>query len=61
MFNKLFFLIKKIIIAMFIIYAYNTFAISFNMVIPINISNVILVSLFGLISLFELIIFSFFY
>ena len=61
MFNKLVFLIKKIIISMFIIYAYNSLAISFNMIIPINISTVTLVSIFGVIAMFELIIFFFFF
>lgn len=60
MFNKIFFLIRRIILSMFVIYTYNYFGISFDKIIPINISNVFLISIFGFIAMFELIIFSFF-
>lgn len=35
--KKLFFLIKKIILSFLILYTYNLIAVSFNMVIPMNI------------------------
>ncbi|MBR3161396.1 MAG: pro-sigmaK processing inhibitor BofA family protein [Bacilli bacterium] len=60
MFNKLVFFIRRIIFSMFIIYAYNSLAISFDMVIPINLINVALIYVFGVMAMFELIIFSFF-
>lgn len=47
--------------ATLIIYAYNSLAPSTNAFIPINIFNIFLVSCFGLIAMFELIIFSFFF
>ena len=55
----IFYLLRRIIVSFFIIYAYNSFAISFNMLIPINYINVSLVSLFGLCALFELVAFYF--
>ena len=61
MFNKVFFLIRRLILSMFIIYAYNSLVISFNMIIPINISTITLVSIFGVVAMIELIIFSFFF
>lgn len=57
----IFLVLKKIIIASLIIYTYNSLAPSTNVFIPINILNVFLVSCFGIIAMFELIFFSFFF
>ena len=61
MIRNLFLVLKRIIMATLIIYAYNSLAPSTNVFIPINIFNIFLVSCFGLIAMFELIVFSFFF
>lgn len=61
MIKKIFFVIRKIVVAALIIYTYNSLAPSTNVFIPINILNVFLVSCFGVVAMFELIIFSFFF
>lgn len=45
---KLFrFIIKRFIIASFLLYGYNMIAVQFNMIIPINIFTVLIVSILG--------------
>lgn len=53
--KKIFAIIKKIIISAFFIYSYNLIAVKFNMIIPINIITISLVSLFGMPAMFFLI------
>lgn len=45
MFKFIFKIIKKIIIGMFVLFAYNTFLSSLNLMIPINIITIIITSL----------------
>lgn len=47
-------LLKKIIFAFIVLYGYNMIAINFNLVIPINMITVGLVSLLGFPALFSL-------
>lgn len=56
----LFKVIKKVIISSFLLYFYNYIAIKFNMIIPINLANISIVSLFGGFGLIGLIIFKYF-
>ncbi|MBQ9181442.1 MAG: pro-sigmaK processing inhibitor BofA family protein [Bacilli bacterium] len=56
MLKKIFSFFKKIIFSVFLLYGYNLIASSFNMVIPINVITVLTLSIFGLPSLFALII-----
>ena len=46
MFKILFKIIKKIIIGMILLFVYNTFLSSLNLMIPINIITIIIASLF---------------
>ena len=46
MFKFLFLILKKIIVGMFILFGYNTFLSSLNLMIPINIITIVVVSLF---------------
>lgn len=55
MFKKIFKLIKRIILSIFILYGYNLISQSFGMIIPINIYTVLLLSIFGIPILFVLI------
>ena len=59
--KKMFLFFKKIVVSALIIYAYNSLAPSTNLFIPINIFNIFLVSFFGIVAMFELIVFSFFF
>ena len=46
MFKIILKIIKRIIIGMFLLFAYNTFLSSLNMMIPINIITILIASLF---------------
>ena len=46
MFKILFRIIKKVIIGMILLFAYNTFLSSLNLIIPINIITIIIASFF---------------
>lgn len=46
MFKFLFIILKKLIIGMVILFGYNTFLSSLNLMIPINIITIVIVSLF---------------
>lgn len=59
MLKKLFFVIKKMVMAALIIYAYDSFVWPLNIIIPINFFNIILVSIFGIPAMFGLVFFSF--
>ncbi|HIS91279.1 MAG TPA: pro-sigmaK processing inhibitor BofA family protein [Candidatus Faecisoma merdavium] len=56
MLKKLFNLIKRIVISAFILYGYNLLVTPINLIIPINIITVTLLTIFGLPALFSLII-----
>ena len=49
-------IIKKIIFSSFLLYGYNLLAVALNIVIPINLLTVGIISLFGVPSLFSLIL-----
>ena len=59
MINKVFLVLKRIIMASLIIYTYDSLIFFSNHVIPINFINIIFVSLFDVIAMFYLILFSF--
>ena len=56
MLKKLFNLIKRIVISAFVLYGYNLLVTPINLIIPINIITVTLLTIFGLPALFSLII-----
>lgn len=58
MFNKIFNIIKKLVVSVLFIYAYNKLALPLNIIIPINVVTVSLVALCGMPSIFMLILFS---
>lgn len=47
-------IVKKIILGFIILYGYNMIAVNFNLVLPINIVTVLLVSFLGFPALFSL-------
>lgn len=53
-------IIKRIIVSSFLLYGYNLIAVNFNLVIPINIFNIMIISILGVPSLIGLIIFKIF-
>lgn len=57
MFKKILKFIKKIIVSMIIIFAYNKISFSLNAMIPINLITIILVSLFGIPAIVMLVVF----
>lgn len=57
LFNKLFSIIKKIIMSFLIIYGYNALGIPNSLVIPINIITLLFVYNFNFVGLFGLILF----
>ncbi len=54
--KKLLSLLKKVILSFFILYGFNMIASDFNIIIPINIITVSLVSLLGFPALFSLVL-----
>lgn len=56
MLKKIYKIIKKFVFGAFALYAYNLLAVSFNLVMPINIFTIILVSFLGLPALLALIL-----
>ena len=58
MLRKIFNLIKKFIVAVLLIYAYNKMAMPVNLFIPMNIFTILLVTFCGLPSIIMLILFS---
>lgn len=59
MFNKIFKIVKKVIMAAVLLYAYNRFAVSFNAIIPINFVTIAFVSVLGIPAMIGLILFNF--
>ena len=57
MFKKIMKFIKKIIVSMIIIFAYNKISFSLNAMIPINLITIILVSFFGIPAIIMLVVF----
>ena len=60
MIRKLFSLIKKFIIGVLLIYAYNKIALPSNLFIPMNIFTILLVTFCGIPSIIMLVLFSLF-
>lgn len=50
-------LLKRVILSFAILYTYNLIAVNFNMVIPINIITISLITFFGVPSLIALVLF----
>lgn len=48
-------MIKRLVFGFFILYSYNMIAVEFNLIIPINVVTILLVSFIGLPALFALI------
>lgn len=58
MLNKMFNLLRKIIVSVLIIYAYNKLALPLNVIIPMNVITIMLVFLCGIPSIIMLVLFS---
>jgi len=58
MLTILFKIIKRIIFAVLLIYAYNKLALPLNLIIPLNLLTIGLVGLFGIPSILMLVLFS---
>lgn len=58
MLKKLFDVVKRVVMAVLFIYAYNKLALPLNVIIPINIITVLSVSLCGIPSILMLVLFS---
>ena len=58
MLKKIFNIIKKIIMAVLFIYAYNKLALPLNVIIPLNVITVCLVAICGIPSILMLVLFS---
>ena len=56
MIKKIFEVIKKIIFSSFLLYGYNLIAVSFEIIIPINIITIAILTILGYPSLFSLIL-----
>ena len=56
MLKKLFSLFKRIIISAFVLYGYNLIATPINLIIPINVFTVGILTVFGLPAIFSLIV-----
>ena len=55
----MFFVVKKVIMASILIYAYDSLTLPLNVMIPINFFTVFLVSVFGVPAMFGLVLFNF--
>lgn len=55
--KKLYDICKSLIFNIFILYIYNLISVNFNLVIPINIITIIIVSVLGVPGLFAMILF----
>ena len=58
MFNKLFLIIKKVIIAILMIYTYNIIVVPLGITIAFNVFTIILIGIFGLLAVVGLCLFS---
>lgn len=55
--KKVFEILKKVVLSFAILYSYNLIAVNFNMIIPINLFTVLIVSILGAPALLALILF----
>ena len=55
--KKVFEILKKVVLSFVILYSYNLIAVNFNMIIPINLFTVLIVSILGVPALLALILF----
>lgn len=53
-------LIKRVILGAFLLYGYNLIAVNFNMIIPINIFTILIVTILGIPSILALLLFKIF-
>lgn len=53
-------LLKKVVVAILLLYSFDVFAVSLNLSIPINLITIFLISLFDISALICLVLFSFF-
>ena len=58
MLKFLFWFVKRVFLSTILIYSFDVFAVSLNLIIPINAVNILLVSLFDIPAMFCLILFS---
>lgn len=58
--KKIVFILKRIIVASVLLYAYNRFAVSFNATVPINFITIGFVSIFGIPVIIAFVIFNYF-
>lgn len=56
--KKLFLIMKKVILSVLVIYAYNKLSLPLDIFIPMNVITIFLVSIFGIPSMLMLILFS---
>mgnify|MGYP004460397911 FL=1 len=56
MIKKLLFLVKKVILSFFVLYGFNVIASNFDIVVPINVITIGLVSFLGFPALFSLVL-----
>ena len=59
MLKKISKILKKVIMAAVLLYAYNRFAVSFNAIIPINFITIVFVSILGIPAMIGLVLFNF--
>lgn len=57
MIKKIFMVLKKIIVAVLLIYAFNNMAVSLNLFIPMNIFTILLVTICGIPSIIMLVMY----
>ena len=55
--NKIIDVIKRIVMSFFVLYGYNLIAVNFDLVIPINIATIGLITILGVPSLIALLLF----
>ncbi len=55
--KKVFEILKKVVLSFVILYSYNLIAVNFNMIIPINLFTILIVSILGAPALLALILF----
>ena len=60
MLKKIFQILKKIVVSMFLIYGYNLIAVPLGILVPLNILTVLYVAIFGVPALLSLIALIFF-
>ena len=59
-FHKIFKIVRRITVSFFLLYAYNMFSQSINLIIPINIVTVLSISILGIPALLSFIVMSIF-